>query len=52
MIIDQPGKVTERITLLGEKEVRVYLLDGGESYALLGGGFASLVPVVEGQLKA
>ncbi|MCG6908777.1 MAG: MBL fold metallo-hydrolase [Deltaproteobacteria bacterium] len=51
MIIDQPGKVTERITLLGTKESCVYLLDGGESYTLLGGGFTSIAPAVEGQLK-
>ena len=38
MIIDQPGKVTETITLLGKPENCVYLVDGGDAYAILGGG--------------
>jgi glyoxylase-like metal-dependent hydrolase (beta-lactamase superfamily II) len=50
MIIDQPGKVTETITLLGTQEHCVYLVDGGDACALLGGGLAAIVPAVDAQL--
>ena len=40
MIIDQPGRVTDNITMLGKKESCVYLIDGGGEYAILGGGLA------------
>lgn len=50
MIIDQPGKVTETITLLGTQENCVYLVDGKDACALLGGGLAAIVPDVEAQL--
>ena len=50
MIIDQPGKVTERIYMLGKKESCVYLVDGGGERALLGGGLAYLIPDIERQL--
>ncbi|MBW2176248.1 MAG: MBL fold metallo-hydrolase [Deltaproteobacteria bacterium] len=50
MIIDQPGKVTDNITMLGKKASCVYLLDGGEACAILGGGLAYLIPGIEGQL--
>jgi glyoxylase-like metal-dependent hydrolase (beta-lactamase superfamily II) len=46
-----PGKVTERILLLGRKESCVYILNGEEEYALLGGGTAYIVPEVVEQLK-
>lgn len=51
MIIDQPGKVTDRILLLGRKESCVYLLDGKTEYALIGGGTAHIVPDLIEQLK-
>ena len=51
MIIDRPGKVTDRILLLGRKESCVYILKGEEEYALLGGGTAYIVPEVVEQLK-
>ena len=51
MIIDKPGKVTDRIFLLGRKESCVYILKGKEEYALLGGGTAYIVPEVVEQLK-
>lgn len=51
MIIDQPGKVTDRILLLGTKESCMYLLMGGEAYTVLGGGMAYIIPEVLEQLK-
>ncbi|MBU0988162.1 MAG: MBL fold metallo-hydrolase, partial [Proteobacteria bacterium] len=51
MIIEKPGKVTDRIWLLGRKESCVYLLKGKEEYALLGGGMIHIVPDVLRQLK-
>jgi glyoxylase-like metal-dependent hydrolase (beta-lactamase superfamily II) len=51
VIIDRPGKVTDRILLLGRKESCVYILKGEEEYALLGGGTAYIVPEVVEQLK-
>lgn len=51
MIYNRPGYVTERILLLGRKESCVYLLDGGDTYALLGGGFSYIIPDVERQLR-
>ena len=51
MIIDRPGKVTDRILLIGRKESCVYILKGEEEYALLGGGTAYIVPEVVEQLK-
>ncbi len=51
MIIDRPGKVTDRILLLGRKESCVYLLDGITEYALIGGGTAHILPDLIKQLK-
>ncbi len=51
MITDQPGHVTARIILLGRKESCVYLLDGGDEYAILGGGFAYIAGDVMNQLE-
>jgi len=50
MIIDQPGNVTETITMLGKQENCVYLVDGGDACAILGGGLASIIPDIEEQL--
>lgn len=50
MIIQEPGKVTERITLLGRKESCIYLLDGGSEYAMLGGGMTYVIPDILSQL--
>ena len=50
MIIDQPGKVTGTITLLGKEENCVYLVDGGDACAILGGGLAAIIPDIEEQL--
>jgi 2-aminobenzoylacetyl-CoA thioesterase len=50
MIIQEPGRVTERITLLGRKESCIYLLDGGSEYVMLGGGMTYIIPDVLSQL--
>ena len=50
MVIQEPGTVTERITLLGLRESCVYLLDGREEYALLGGGMVTAIPTVLEQI--
>ena len=52
MIIEQPGKVTENIFMLGKQENCVYLVDGGEAFAILGGGLTGIIPDVEAQLAA
>ncbi|MCG8685010.1 MAG: MBL fold metallo-hydrolase [Desulfobacterales bacterium] len=51
MRIDQPGPVNDRITLLGRNESCVYLLDGKDEYALLGGGMAYIVPDILKQVE-
>jgi 2-aminobenzoylacetyl-CoA thioesterase len=48
----EPGKITERITLLGRRESCLYLVDGGGESAVLGGGMAYIAPDVFEQLKA
>lgn len=52
MVIEKPGKVTERILLLGRRESCVYILDGNAEYALIGGGMIHIVPDVIEQLSA
>jgi len=51
MHISRPGKVTDRITLLGREESCVYLLDGGEEMAILGGGLVYIIPDLLAQLE-
>ncbi|MFC1812898.1 MBL fold metallo-hydrolase [Thermodesulfobacteriota bacterium] len=51
MVIEKPGKVTDRIFLLGRRESNVYLLKGEAEYAILGGGMAYIVPEVMEQIK-
>lgn len=51
MIIDKPGKVTDRIFLLGRSESCVYIFKGEGEYALLGGGMTYIVPEFLAQLK-
>jgi glyoxylase-like metal-dependent hydrolase (beta-lactamase superfamily II) len=48
----EPGKITERITLLGTRESCLYLVDGGEESIVLGGGMAYIAPQVVKQLRA
>jgi glyoxylase-like metal-dependent hydrolase (beta-lactamase superfamily II) len=52
MRIEQPGKINDRITLLGRNESCVYLVDGHTEYAILGGGMSYIVPDVMAQIKA
>lgn len=51
MKIEEPGKVTDRITLLGRRESNVYLLDGGSEAAIIGGGMVYIVPEVLEQIR-
>lgn len=51
MIVEKPGKVSERITLLGRRESCVYLVDGKSEAAILGGGMAHIIPEVLEQIK-
>ena len=52
MIIDQPGKVSDTITMLGKQESCAYFVDGGDACAILGGGLAGIIPDIEAQLAA
>ena len=44
MVITDPGKVTDRITLLGRVENCVYTVDGGDEGILIGGAMAYVAP--------
>ncbi len=50
MRVEQPGPVTRRITLLGRNESCVYLVDGDDEYAILGGGMTYIVPDILSQV--
>jgi glyoxylase-like metal-dependent hydrolase (beta-lactamase superfamily II) len=50
-MIVEPGKVTERITLLGAPESCVYHVDGGTEAVLIGGGMAYLAPRILPQIE-
>lgn len=52
MVFEEPGPVTDRIRMLGSRLSCLYLLDGGTSLALLGGGMATVIPQVESQIAA
>ena len=52
MFVKTPGKVTEKIWLVGSRESCAYLVDGGGEYALLGGAMAYVVPDLLEQLQA
>jgi glyoxylase-like metal-dependent hydrolase (beta-lactamase superfamily II) len=52
MVISTPGHITNRIILLGRKESSVYILNGKDEYALLGGGMVHIVPEILQQLDA
>ena len=52
MEVSQPGKVTEKITMLGRFESCVYLVDDGHESILLGGGMAHIIPDMIDQLEA
>jgi glyoxylase-like metal-dependent hydrolase (beta-lactamase superfamily II) len=52
MVFDTPGKITERIWLVGRRESCAYLVGGGSEYALLGGAMAYVAPDVLEQVNA
>ena len=52
MLVNQPGRVTSKIILLGRTESCVYLLDGGSEYAIMGGGMSYIGPDVVSQLDS
>jgi len=49
--IEQPGRVTDRITLLGRSESCIYLVDGRGESAILGGGLSYIIPDVLNQVR-
>jgi glyoxylase-like metal-dependent hydrolase (beta-lactamase superfamily II) len=51
MNITEPGRIAERIVLLGRHESCVSLIDGGSELALLGGAMSYVVPEVLEQLE-
>lgn len=52
MIISAPGKVSERITLLGRLESCIYVVDGGNESVLIGGGNTYIVPDLLQQIES
>ena len=52
MVFDTPGKITDRIWLVGRRESCAYLVGGGSEYALLGGAMAYVAPDVLEQVEA
>ena len=51
MIIDRPGRITDRITFLGRTESCIYLLEDRGEYTVLGGGLTYIIPDVIKQLE-
>ncbi len=51
MRILEPGWVCEGIYLLGKPESNVYLLDGADEMAIIGGGMIYIAPLVIEQIK-
>ncbi len=50
MIIQKVGKVCDEIYLLGRRESNVYLVDGKEEMAIIGGGMIYIAPDVISQI--
>ena len=50
MVFDAPGKITDRIWLVGRRESCAYIVGGEGEYALLGGAMAYVAPDVLDQL--
>jgi glyoxylase-like metal-dependent hydrolase (beta-lactamase superfamily II) len=48
----EPGKVTDRILLLGKRESCLYLVDGGRESVVIGGGMAYIAPDLIKQVEA
>lgn len=51
MVFDTPGKITDRIWLVGRRESCAYVVGTDGEYALLGGAMAHVVPDLLGQLE-
>jgi 2-aminobenzoylacetyl-CoA thioesterase len=51
MVFETPGKITDRIWLVGRRESCAYIVGGEDEYALLGGAMAYVAPDVLDQLK-
>jgi len=51
MIFETPGKITDRIWLVGRNESCAYIVGGEDEYALLGGAMAYVAPDVLDQVK-
>ncbi len=51
MIFETPGKITDRIWLVGRSESCAYIVGGEDEYALLGGAMAYVAPDVLDQVK-
>lgn len=51
MIIDKPGRISEKIFMLGRSESCVYLIQGDQEHFLLGGGMIHIAPEVLQQLQ-
>ena len=51
MVFETPGKITDRIWLVGRRESCAYIVGGKDDYALLGGAMAYVAPDVLDQLK-
>ena len=51
-MIIEPGKITERITLLGTPEICFYHVDGGGESVLIGGGMAYVAPRILPQIES
>ena len=50
MVFDLPGKITDRIWLVGRRESCAYIVGAEDEYALLGGAMAYVAPDVLDQL--
>jgi glyoxylase-like metal-dependent hydrolase (beta-lactamase superfamily II) len=51
MRVIEPGKVCDEIYLLGKPESNVYLLDGKDELAIIGGGIIYIAPLVIKQIQ-
>jgi len=52
MVFDTPGKITDRIWMVGRRESCAYIVGGGNEYTLLGGAMAYVAPDVLEQVNA
>lgn len=51
MRLNQPGKVTEHLWLLGQKESGIYILEGRDESMIINGGMSYIVPKVLRQME-